>query len=383
MALSPPDAARLALWLTTARYLDPECCGSEDSAVQNKIAAARGIMQANAMAAAFWVNSTAEIAAYLNSTADKLAALASEGPPVSYLTSAERLLRELATCDHHCESGDGTAFGDSACDCGFLELASSIEQRVRDVLAENSCLALGPNPLIQYVTALTNDNYDFAPFRVNGSVNIRRSPRTVTVVLQADELTSRDLWHLAYTLHHELVCHAFQCVGSSRTPANAHPSCHWSEGWMDTVAFDLVTDWVEDGSRPSSWLPLSGDDARGELWKFHDKRYANPRGLEPDDFTRRRLARDTYRRLSKTLAECQMASTDEAALLARRFALAANVHPDADCHRLKFLSSKLRIALLSTARPTASIAAAAACLAFTADRDLDKLESALDPSISI
>jgi hypothetical protein len=188
-------------------------------------------------------------------------------------------------------------------------------------------------------------------------------------------LTSRDLWHLAYTLHHELICHAFQNA-SSEQAVNAHASCHWSEGWMDTIAFDLVTEWVDDTTRPVSWLPLTGDDARGELWSFHDRRYSKPLDLAPDDVTRRRRARDAYRRLAQTLSQFGMADEAEAAAIARCFALAANVR--SDCRRLKALSSKLRIAPDSVARPTAAIAAATACLAFAKDRDFAKLDLALN-----
>jgi hypothetical protein len=200
----------------------------------------------------------------------------------------------------------------------------------------------------------------------------------VTMVLRAQPLTSRDLWHIAYTLHHELICHIFQgalAEKDKRLP-DAHPNCHWSEGWMDTLAFDLVAEWNDP---PRSWLPLTGEEALGALRRFHDHRYEAPPRLSPDDVKRRRLARAAYRQLPKTLLNYGLAtSAEEARDIARRFSLMANTHREADCSRLKTLGTKLRMLLLSAARPEAGVAAAAACLKFTAQPDLAKLEHEID-----
>jgi hypothetical protein len=383
MALSPSEQASLALWLTAARCLDPDCCASEDSIERTAISAARGILYGDAAGAALIVNTDAAVASHLERAADKLAKLRA-GPPVppvgalSNVKAAEGLLRERATAAHQCTNGDSAAIGKPICDCGLLNLAALVELRVQRFLEENALLAPDAHPAIRYVTALTNDNHDFEPFRVNGQVNIRRQPRIVTIILLADGLTCRDLWHLAYTLHHELICHAFQGASSSRNLPNPHPRCHWSEGWMDTVAFDLVSDWVDDETKPLGWLPLGGEDAKGELWKFHDHRYVKPRGLDDNDIRRRRWAREAYRRLAKILSDCGMAALGDAEEIARRFALAANAHIEADCHRLNSLGIRLRTALLNVARPQAGVAAAAACLAFSVDHDLEKLEQCVN-----
>ena len=63
---------------------------------------------------------------------------------------------------------------------------------------------------------------------------------------------------------------------------NAPASCHWTEGWMDTLAFDLVEDWVTLDEAPRDWLPLRGSDARGACWGFHDHRYKAPSKLKTD-----------------------------------------------------------------------------------------------------
>ncbi len=61
--------------------------------------------------------------------------------------------------------------------------------------------------------------------------------------------------------------------------------------------------------------------------------------------------------------------------MAQRFAVTANLY--ADCHRLKTLASRLRIALLNPIRPEIGVRAAAACLAFLVDHDLTKLEGSI------
>jgi hypothetical protein len=261
-------------------------------------------------------------------------------------------------------------------------LAATVETRIRRLLEADARLPFGRDPPVIYVTALARVRQEVvpSPFCIDGKVSIARSPRTVTMVLRPKPITSRDLWHIAYTLHHELVCHAFQGACATRHLPDAHPNCHWSEGWMDALAFDLTKEW-EDA--PAHWLPLRGDDATGELWRIHDYRYVAPALLSDDDVTRRRWARNAYRRLAETLAAHSLAiSVEEAHDIVRRFSLAANAHPDADCKRLKILGGKLRICLMSAPRPEAGVAAARACLAFTADHDLGKLEEAIDAASS-
>jgi hypothetical protein len=236
--------------------------------------------------------------------------------------------------------------------------------------------ASNPGLKIEYTTAVSVDGRELAPFRVDGMTDTGLEPRVVTIIVSPKDMRSRDLWHVAYTFGHELLCHAIQGAAVGPTSPNAHTSCHWSEGWMDTLAFDVVSEWVDDLSVLRDWLPLRGEDARGELRKFHEHRYIAPLGLAKDDLLRRRRARDTYRALAKTLSDSHIAtSVAEAQQMARQFSVAANLH--ADCHRLKALASRLRIALLSPARPGDDVNAAAACLAFSLHHDLTILENSL------
>ena len=212
MALSPHQIASLAIWLTSARYLDPECCGCESADATKKVNAAVDVLSARVGVAELEVHAVDEIEFFLKETADNLAEFCRKypSPPIANLEYAEHLLRELAECVGECGDGDGVASGERVPRCGFLDLAAAVERRVRGVLEQEARLPLKEAPLVQYVTALTVNSRDFAPFRLNGLANIKLSPRVVTIILEAARFTSRDLWHLAYTLHHELVCHAFQ-----------------------------------------------------------------------------------------------------------------------------------------------------------------------------
>ena len=145
---------------------------------------------------------------------------------------------------------------------GLLGLAAIIEARVQQLYVVEGGL---PNDLdlkVTYVTAFAVDTRDFDPFCINGNAIIGKSPRVVELTLKARALTSRDLWHIALTIHHELICHIFQGARSNERLRDAHPTCHWSEGWMDTLAFDLVLNWDE---APLAWLPLRGENAQGEI----------------------------------------------------------------------------------------------------------------------
>ena len=83
---------------------------------------------------------------------------------------------------------------------GLLGLASVIEARVRGLYVAEGGVPVDVSINIIYVTTITDDNRDFAPFCIGGSANNRRSPRVVNMVLKEGTITSRDLWHIAYTL---------------------------------------------------------------------------------------------------------------------------------------------------------------------------------------
>lgn len=373
--MAPADAASLVLRITAARCLDPECF-PDDTNEQHLLNAARGILHGAAQGARLAVNSEITIGPFLRSTAQQLASLPSPPSAVSIspnILQASRILDDLA---QRLEGPSNNGGSDGATEGCLLELIDVIETHIRNILAAVAGFPTGPSPVIRYGIHLTADDYSLAPFGVTGATDIKPSPREVTIVLKSSDITCRDLLHLTYTVHHELICHAFQAALATVDLPNAHPNCHWTEGWMDTLAFDIVCDWVRSRGQTDTWIPLQGEDAKGELWHFHDHRYSNPRGLKPVDVQRRRRARDAFRQLAETLTWSRVAcSAEEAADIVRRFTLNANTHREANCQRLKTLGAQLRIALLSVARPEARLAAALACVRFSEDRDFERLEA--------
>lgn len=377
---SAAEIASLALRVTAARCLDPECM-VEDEPNEDLLEAARGILLCAIKGAPRALKSDITIASYLRSAAEKLSELLDESPVGnSNIVEAIRLLNDLAQDMERRGNGNGnyddrdeeqgSAVG------GVLELIKLIESHVRRILEATASLPSGRDPVIRYPIRVTQDDDALAPIGVCGLTNIKQVPREVTIVLKASEITSRDLLRLAYTLHHELICHAFQAALASGDLPNAHASCHWTEGWMDTLAFDVVCDWARNPVEADTWVRLRGEDAKGELRHCHDVRYTKSTDLKPADVKARRCAREAYRRLAVALVECRIATSEgHAAEIAHRFTLNANTHARADCRRLKRLGSQLRMILLSVARPAETrYAVALACWDFIQHRDFDRLE---------
>lgn len=374
LQLRPSQKAALALWFCAARRLDPESCPCEDpegitllTSAYNKIAGdARSVDDAQ-------VKSNEAMGPYLRKAAARLVELL----PSDASVQASDRVREAGTLLYTIAQ-DATNSDDGG--CGLIEFASVIEKRVRQLYkAEGFLLSISEkDPIIRYVITVAEDKLEverLEPFCIGGKTEIGRLPRTVYLIVQATALHSRDMWHIAYTIYHELVCHAFQGAFATKRLPDPHPNCHWSEAWMDTLAFDLVMEWKEEA--PKEWLPLRGDHATAELWRIHDHRYVKSR-LEKAEEKRRSRTRDAFRHLVKALRAYEIAVSDEEASdITRRFSLSANSHCEADCKRLNALVAQLRHLLLDVSRPAAAVAAARACLAFTADHDLGKLEQTI------
>ncbi len=382
MPLQPNNLAALTLNLCGGRYFDHECCPIDDEESNNIVISARGVVDGGAQIAKTMAKTHQEAADYLRSTVNALYKLRERTTqPVirQMFDGADVFLKSSASAIAAGYTLDGPAASlrKSASDLlGLLGLAAIIETRITQLYYTEGGVPEGTNIPIEYFTLLSEDTRVFAPFYINGTAIIIRSPREVYLALRGGPLTSRDLWHIAYTLHHELVCHIFQGARSAGHLEDAHPSCHWSEGWMDTVAFDLVENWND---APVAWLPLRGESALGEIRRFHEQRYLDPPRMRPIDRKKRQRARDAYRELAKTLFRHSICiSETEARDRARGFSLIANAHPEAGSKRLKALVTRLGLLLLTSARPEAQITAARACLAFTASQDFARLEQEIE-----
>ena len=383
MPLPPPHKAVLALGLTVVRHLDDECCDDEDPGIQAKRRAARGILHKGVHGAEVHVTSSAGVAPYLAKSARELES--EIGLDVRDVRAAHDFLTTVARGVRD-DDGDGIAHPPSAsgrCACGILELAGLVEQRVRDALGAAEVDLSANNPVVRYETYLVGEHELLASFRVGGSANIEPSPRVVNVLLKLDDtFSARDMLHVAYTLHHELVCHAFQSALSDGPRINAHQKCHWTEGWMDTLAYDLTKTWIKSEAAPVEWIALNGETALGEVRSFHESRYREPPRIDKLDVQRRRWARDAYRAFARTLEDSAIArSPREAKSLGQKFSLTLNSHAQADWKRLRRLATNMLIALVSRNRWEPAIAVAQAGFAFVHDRDLEGLELKVDQAV--
>jgi hypothetical protein len=265
-----------------------------------------------------------------------------------------------------------------------LEFAETIERRVRAAYVANDALRSATSPEITYQTWLIPldpiHDGDFGQFRIIGTADISSAPRRIKLKIRDQKLNGRDLCHVAYVLHHELVCHGFQRGNNATSGGSggAHPTCHWSEGWMDKLAFELAKDWVEQGGAAQQWLPLGSVNAQGAISSYHEARYTNPPDLTELDAKIRRAARQSFQDLQDAFVQNGLARSErDARDLVYRFSLTVNAHQQAEASRLKDISAMLQSLLLSSALAHRSAEPAEACLDFVNHRDILRLARSL------
>ncbi|HET9644929.1 MAG TPA: hypothetical protein VFP68_16590 [Burkholderiaceae bacterium] len=136
-------------------------------------------------------------------------------------------------------------------------------------------------------------------FHLNGSTRVDADRTTIGIDLENEALDLPTLFQLAYVCAHELICHAFQSIlGPERQ--NVGPTCSWSEGWMDTVAWLLLQRWVNTGDQGlPQWMTAVPDRALDDCRRLHERRYEGRQGpaMPPHQLMRRVQARDACRRL--------------------------------------------------------------------------------------
>jgi hypothetical protein len=241
-------------------------------------------------------------------------------------------------------------------------------------------------PHIVYKTYVTPDiERDLFPFHVGATAAVDGVPTSVRLfVLKGHRVSGDDLWQLAYALHHELVCHAFQqaAANGAKPRKNAWAACHWAEGWMDAVAYQIAKNWARDDYKRC--LGFGGSSAIKAMSAVHDARYPDPdnstyaqrlpRQLSEDDAWLRFHAREAMHRLGKLLGPV---AGGDASLYARWFSLRLNAHPDATLERLEAIRTRLSAALFNEVRPQRASHAASVCLDFLRTGDLQALEDTL------
>lgn len=313
-----------------------------------------------------------DIAGYLVRSASDLQASALEWTTKATPEAAQRINAAIANL-----AGSGREPTPGPYD--FSELVSLIEGATAMLYADAGALPTGAPP-IQYDTRVTELPSWFEPFSVTAKADIEALPRTVTIIVANADLRATDLACVAYSMFHELVCHGFQAVGKHPPPSNAPSSCHWTEAWMDTLAYAVACRWTE---LPNSWLPIAGEDARDAMSQLHGVRYADSATatgsrLDVNTAISRRATRQAVGRLKRAFLDGGLAvSQDDAEMLVANFSFIANAHPAADHELLRRISRCLAVALAGNRRPSDALLVAVACLDFITHRQLAQLEEAL------
>lgn len=372
MSLQPFEKFELAVRLAAARFLDSDSeTDPEDEGIPAR-RKAHSILSAGADGAQYDIKSDLDIRPRLAGLADDIRALR-VGMPLRVdgtIEAAYEHLCSIATC-LATGNGDGQVCGAPAgpgdLASGLLEMASLAERTVRGVLEEHVDPSYRAGPAIVYATFAKDSCNN--PHGIEAWSEIDKLPRLIHLVVERGGKSPSHLLRFIYAIFHELVCHAFQNgFGATR---NAHRSCFWTEGWVDTVAFDLCLDWV--GSN-ESYFRLHGDDARSPIVAFHQARYHKGGALSENEAMLRRNARNAFRDLANILVVLNF-TNDQAKSLAMNFSLIANTHPDADCARLKLLCIELNKSFTNhKVCPKPALEAAIACVRFIEHRDFPTLE---------
>jgi hypothetical protein len=368
----PSQLASLVLRVVAARHLDQNIAFAITDEASDVLKSARGQLASFALSAGLRVKTINAIGSYLRQAASDLLSILVGGPVVEEIAEmiegAAHTLKAIATeMDNH-----AVGYG-----CELVDVTRLVEQRALRTYEDTGAMS-GEAPPIRFETEIIEDAQgNLAPFKVTGSADITIWPRIVRLTVKEGDLTARDLCQLAYVLHHELFCHAFQAIGGV-SQRNAPPQCYWTEGWMDRLAFVMAVQWAAQNNTPHAWLPLTGPDATGAMTAFHEFRYENPTGLKFLDAKNRRAARQAFHALVEALIENGMARCrDHAESLVFRFSLLANAHPNADLATLRRICLHFQNNLLSRVRKTQTGAVALACIEFLRHRDLNVLETDL------
>jgi hypothetical protein len=368
----PSQLASLVLRVVAARHLDQNIAFVINDEAREVLKSATGQLTSFALSAGLRVRTVNAIRPYLLRAASDLLSMRVGGSVVEEIAEmiggAAHTLEAIATeIDNR----------DAGCGCELVNVTRLVERRTLRTYEDTGAMS-GEAPPIRFETEIIEDAQgNLEPFKITGSADITISPRTVRLTVKEGDLTARDLCQLAYVLHHELFCHAFQAIGAV-SQRNAPPQCYWTEGWMDRLAFVMAVQWADQINTPHVWLPLTGPDATGAMTTFHEFRYETPKGLKFSDAKNRRAARQAFHALVEALIENGMARCrDHAESLVFRFSLLANAHPKADLATLRRICLHFQNNLLSRARKTQTGAVALACIEFLRHRDLNVLENDL------
>jgi len=370
VTLQPHEKVSLALRLIAASCFDPACDLNDDP---RQVSARRGacsLLQSQSDNTLNAIQTNEDIPLFFSGCSEGLNSHVAVRPDIMI---GQAVLRKMGAGLLE-GSGDGQVCGPNAIRAlcsGLLELAFLIETNIRDVIGRTTGLGPAALPAITYDTSLTEFVDEFLPFHVSGASSITVSPRIVDLIVEDRHLDATDVVDLAYVIHHELICHAFQTSVRYVRPRNASESCYWSEGWMDTLAFERTKEWLN--AKADFWRPMSVNDAIARATAYHQHRYGPGSKLGVSHTTRRRMAREAVSRLVSTFDDFGIIpSRADAERRVEDFSWCLNLRWEPENKALRDAVLAMIKILITPMRARDHVAIAEVCLNFVNDQNVNR-----------
>ena len=83
---------------------------------------------------------------------------------------------------------------------------------------------------------------------------------------------------LPYILMHEILCHAYQNLEDADRRLDDDPQDPWSEGWMDTLAYELALEWLRNNPKSPFQNEPELREAERQTQALHHARYTRHTG---------------------------------------------------------------------------------------------------------
>jgi hypothetical protein len=229
-------------------------------------------------------------------------------------------------CPHCASAGD-----ERKCIAEFLELFGLVHEIVAEAyrkVADDGAL-VWPKVLLEMAphhAHQTTDILDIAA--ATGTCRIADDDGPISIVglgIKDDAFCWTTVCQLPYVLMHELLVHAFQGLkGSGRSPVD--PTCAWSEGWMDGLAFRLMEQWLDaNSSQLPKWVRESRKTVSAQGSRLHERRREPQDSIQPAVLRERVAAYETASALEAYYQGKSKRNT-HASLRLFRFSLRLNLH---------------------------------------------------------
>jgi hypothetical protein len=188
----------------------------------------------------------------------------------------------------------------------MLDLLVALASEIYTAVAEDL-----PRPRVMLSTDHTHSDNHRGILGTHGMAGWHRVEEDSTGSWSVVGLTIRDQafkWEsfcsAFYQIMHEVFCHGFQGVAQgSAKRSHADPCCAWSEGWMDELAFRIVTETLSDRhSGLPSWVQSAAGDFRRAANDVHGSRFREGDRLQAHHVAGLKMACDGFETLRKVLS---------------------------------------------------------------------------------